>query len=409
MKREREVMNVSLWSTGIARGVARLALSAIVIATGSSGCKKSLPDIIVWDAACSDSDLDTVTNSDGTSDGGGGSDTDTDTTTTTRTDTDTNTDTADNPSGATDNDDTETDTEGTGDDGGDVRSDSETDTRTDTGAATDTDTGTDTTTDTDSGADTNTRTGTDAGSDTNTGTASDTDTYSCDWLPVTINANAASCGQQCVNPAEDEDCDGLGNIAGDPWIEECNPLLFSEAFDSPPFSAPARWNQAGGEIEWSCGQVLLKESSAMFLADPVTWLSADRYLMEMKFTLGEAQNDDFWQISFVNRFQDGHSTIVCEMWVHPTYQPDPGLHTASPCSGTWTDSSFSAEVGDTYLLQASWDGINEICRLLDEERQEVAYKKTGDCQQLPGEGRSLLVQTVNRDAAVHYVRLFGEP
>jgi len=222
----------------------------------------------------------------------------------------------------------------------------------------------------------------------------------------TINASAPSCNQQCVSASDDTDCDGLPN-SRDPFPTMCNKLTLAEELTVNPQSFTTWSLPSGGS--WTCGALDLAAGQELTLAD-LTPLAPARFLVEAELTLGAIVDPNDWHIRIHSVPAPGSASYYCELWVHPTYQPTPGLHSGCKCAGTWTSgSNYPAGPGTTYFLQVYYTSSAEICRLLDASGALVATKSVSACTMDPQPTKALAVMTAGRGATVHHVRVFAVP
>jgi hypothetical protein len=127
----------------------------------------------------------------------------------------------------------------------------------------------------------------------------------------------------------------------------------------------------------------------------------------MKFTLKEILDTEFWTVGIGSRFVENTSSVNCEFWVHPSYQDNPGMHVATRCNGSLDPfADFSAEAGDTYIIQSWWDGTSYTCRLLSEDRTLLQTRGIPGCTDSNGVDRALTIRDDNVNVDIDYVHVF---
>jgi hypothetical protein len=217
--------------------------------------------------------------------------------------------------------------------------------------------------------------------------------------PQDINDKAATCSNQCVSgKVPDADCDGLRDVGQDPWTTSCNRLLFSDGFLAPP-SMPT-WIASAG-VTWTCGKAGVHAGDYLMLGDSSSLTDAS-YLAEIRFGIIKTVGPGTWRATLKTTVgTDTYSDCELRTTLGQTMLH---LERFGTCTGTVSTTVSGTSIGQPYLLQSYYDGVDLTCRLLSSSGQMLGNVSNSGCG--PTSPGTVKVTATDCDVAVSYVRVF---
>lgn len=214
------------------------------------------------------------------------------------------------------------------------------------------------------------------------------------------------CGDQCKDPNNDTDCDGLqGDGSQDKWPAVCNPLLVLEDFAKEP-QAPG-WS-VSGTVSWSCGQVKLDLAASLRLEEAPA-LPGIEYLSETRVTLGAPVTTNWW-VGVESAHQTGGGRR-CAIWRNSAINggnATPQVSIKEGATGFFIQgANLDTSEGATYILQSFGSSNQHFCRVLNQTGSVVLGEiSTLPMYNLPNTEGNPRVATGGRSATFEYLRVF---
>ena len=226
-----------------------------------------------------------------------------------------------------------------------------------------------------------------------------------DDLPEEIHFGGA-CNEQCLDPTNDADCDGLaGDGSQDKWATICNPLLFSDDFLTAP-AAPL-WGMTGTP-SWDCGKVTLAGGELLRLDQPPVFPDSDQYFAEAKVTLGPEVTATEWWVA-VSSGVAGTFQRRCALWkLAPVTGGEMVVQVeVSTGSGMFvTGLNLDQSEGASYILQSFGTASRHYCRVLTPNGSAL-LGEIGSLQAPATTPGTASISTKARSATYDYLRVFG--